>query len=48
MKERVNNMVKPYFTRKNLILIALAFFYSIMLVITGVCLDGAYNLVKKK
>jgi len=41
-------MVKPYFTRKNLILIALAFFYSIMLVITGVCLDGAYNLVKKK
>ena len=41
-------MVKPYFTRKNLILIALSFFYSIIIAFTGVCLDGAHTIVKKK
>ena len=33
-------MVKPYFTRKNLMVIALAFFYGLLLVFTGVCISG--------
>ena len=33
-------MVKPYFTRKNLIFIALTFFYALIIVFTGVCLAG--------
>ena len=40
-------MVKPYFTRKNLIVIALSFFYAIMVVFCGVCLDGAHTIIKK-
>lgn len=39
-------MAKPYFTRKNLIALSLAFFYSILLVFTGLCLGG--TLVNKK
>lgn len=39
-------MAKPYFTRKNLIALSLAFFYSILLVFTGLCLSG--TLVSKK
>ena len=39
-------MAKPYFTRKNLIALSLAFFYSILLVFTGLCLGGI--LVNKK
>ena len=38
-------MAKPYFTRKNLIALSLAFFYSILLVFTGLCLGG--TLVSK-
>lgn len=39
-------MAKPYFTRKNLIALSLAFFYAILLVFTGLCLGG--TLVNKK
>lgn len=35
-------MAKPYFTRKNLIALSLAFFYSILLVFTGLCLGGTF------
>ena len=41
-------MVKPYFTRKNLIIIALVFFYALMIVFAGVCLDGAHIIIQKK
>ena len=41
-------MVKPYFTRKNLIAIALSFFYSLVIVFTGVCIDGAHTIISKK
>ena len=35
-------MAQPYFTRKNLIALSLAFFYSILLVFTGLCLGGTF------
>ena len=41
-------MVKPYFTRKNLIIIALAFFYGLIVVFTGLCIDGAHEIISKK
>ena len=41
-------MVKPYFTRKNLIVIALAFFYGLIIVFTGLCIDGAHDIMSKK
>lgn len=41
-------MVKPYFTRKNLIVIALTFFYSLIVIFTGVCIDGAHSIISKK
>ena len=41
-------MVKPYFTRKNLMVIALSFFYALLIVFTGVCIDGAGAIVSKK
>ena len=41
-------MVKPYFTRKNLIVIALAFFYCLIVVFTGLCIDGAHDIMSKK
>lgn len=37
-------MVKPYFTRKNLIIIALSFFYALFIVFIGVCLDGSHTI----
>lgn len=33
-------MIKPYFTRKNFIKLALAFFYSFTLLFVGFCIDG--------
>ncbi len=39
---------KPYFTRKNLIAIALAFFYGFIMLFTGLCIDGNHNIVSKK
>ena len=41
-------MVKPYFTRKNLIAISLSFFYALVVVFTGVCIDGAHVIISKK
>ena len=39
---------KPYFTRKNLIAIALAFIYGMILIFTGLCIDAEHNFVSKK
>lgn len=39
---------KPYFTRKNLIVIALAFFYGFIMIFTGLCIDGNHDLISKK
>ena len=41
-------MTKPYYTRKNLILIALTFFYSLLVVFTGACIDGAHSIFSRK
>lgn len=41
-------MKKPYFTRKNLIVLSLAFFYSFLLLFIGLCLDGSHLLIGKK
>ena len=41
-------MVKPFFTRKNLIVIALSFFYSLIVVFTGACIDGAHKIFPRK
>ena len=40
-------MVKPYFTRKNLIVIALTFFYALLVIFCGVCIDGAHAIIPK-
>ena len=39
---------KPYFTRKNLIAISLAFIYGLILVFTGLCIDAEHNFISKK
>ena len=44
----MNSNSRPYFTRKNLIAIALAFLYGLILVFTGLCIDGEHNFVSKK
>lgn len=41
-------MTKAYFTRKDLIGISLAIFYSFLLMFVGMCIDGAYTLVNKR
>lgn len=41
-------MKKPYFTRKNMIVLSLAFFYSFLLLFVGLCLDGSHLLIGKK
>ncbi len=41
-------MIKPYFTRKNLIKLSLAFFYSFVLLFTGLCLEGTHTYISKK
>lgn len=41
-------MKKPYFTRKNLIVLSLALFYSFLLLFVGLCLDGSHLLIGKK
>ena len=45
-KERIM-MNKPYFTRKNLIAIAMAFFYSFLLLFVGLCLEGSFTFANK-
>ena len=37
-----------FFTRKNFIAIALAFFYAIIIVFTGLCIDAKHSFVSKK
>ena len=41
-------MVKPYFTRKNLMVIALSFFYALAVIFTGLCIDADHALISKK
>lgn len=41
-------MKRPYFTRKNLIVIALTFFYSFILLFVGACLEGSHSFFSKK
>lgn len=41
-------MNKPYFTRKNLIAIAISLFYSFIIVFVGMCIDGSYSFMSKK
>ena len=41
-------MIKPYFTRKNFIKLALAFFYSFTILFTGICLDASGSVVSKR
>ena len=38
---------KPYLTRKNLIVIALAFFYTILFVFVGMCIDAGHGVISK-
>ena len=39
---------KPLFTRKNLIVLSLAFFYALILLYTGMCLDANHAFVNKR
>ena len=39
---------KPYFTRKNLVFLSLAFFYALVLLYTAMCLDGNHVFVNKR
>lgn len=39
---------KYYFTRKNLIVLALALFYAISILVTGVCIEGTHSIVSKR
>ena len=41
-------MKKPYFTRKNLIVLALSMFYSITIFFTGICIEAGHSLVSKR
>ncbi len=41
-------MKKPYFTRKNLITLSLAFLYSFIVLFVGVCIEGSHGFVKAK
>ena len=41
-------MQKTYFTRRNLIFIALAALFSFLLIFVGICLEGDYSLVNSK
>ena len=39
---------KPYLTRKNLIVISLAFFYTILFVFVGMCIDAGHEVISKR
>lgn len=41
-------MFKSLFTRKNLLALSLTIFYSIILLFTGVCIEGKHTMVSKK
>lgn len=37
-----------YFTRKNLIVLAIALFYSICILVTGICIEGSHTIVSSR
>ncbi len=41
-------MKKPYFTRKNLIILALAIFYGLIIAFTGVCTDASHAVMSSR
>ena len=41
-------MTKAYFTRKDLIAIALGFLYTLLLLFVGACIDGAHMIMSKR
>lgn len=41
-------MKKPYFTRKNLIILSLSFLFSFLLLFVGMCIEGSHSFVKGK
>ena len=41
-------MKRPYFTRKNFIVLALAIFYAIIIFYTGICIEAGHSLVSKR
>ena len=41
-------MFKTLFTRKNLLVLSLTIFYSIILLFVGVCIEGGHTMVSKK
>ena len=41
-------MTKPYYTRKDLIGISIALFYSFIIIFCGMCIDANYTFVSKK
>ena len=41
-------MKRPYYTRKDLVAISLAIFYSFVLIFVGMCLEGTYSFVSSK
>ena len=41
-------MKRPFYTRKNLILLAICMFYAIVVFYTGICVDGGHSLISKR
>lgn len=41
-------MIKPYFTRKNFIVLSLAIMYGFIILFCGMCIDGGHNFVSSK
>ena len=41
-------MKRPYFTRKNFIVLALAIFYAVVIFFTGICIEAGHSLVSKR
>ena len=38
---------KTYFTRKNLVVIALSFFCAVVVLFTGLCIEGSHSITNK-
>lgn len=41
-------MKKPFYTRKNLIVLAICMFYAIVVFYTGICIEAGHSLVSKR
>ena len=41
-------MKRPYFTRKNFIVLALAIFYGVVIFFTGICIEAGHSLISKR